>query len=206
MKTIRLNTALIPNKEANDESIRLSKAITDVVECEFVLDGKLFFPHVTLYSPEYPVSSTTQILKLVEKVSQSQKIIRLRNSQLKLSLDGGVGLMLKRNKTIDNFNNIIVDKLNPLRKGVLREKYLDKSVLDSFNSEQRSNIEIYGYPYVMNLFNPHITITYIKNPEYWKKARFIKTKLNSVTLNKIGIFEMGPHGTCTKLIAEFALN
>ncbi|MDO8579371.1 MAG: DUF1045 domain-containing protein, partial [bacterium] len=98
----------------------------------------------------------------------------------------------------------IVSVLNPLREGRIRDKYKEYHM--EFNSEELENIEKYGYPGAMDLYNPHLTITRLKDENKAKEIlSTIEWDISGFTVNKIGVYKMGEHGTCRELIKEFNL-
>ncbi len=101
----------------------------------------------------------------------------------------------------------MLSKISPLRKNHLREKFKDPKYLHKLDAAEKKNIAEYGYPYVKNLYSPHITLTALSEQEKRATTDSIQNiKLKDFTCSKIGIFYMGDHGTCTKLIKEFSLS
>ncbi|HEY0010565.1 MAG TPA: DUF1045 domain-containing protein, partial [Candidatus Paceibacterota bacterium] len=96
----------------------------------------------------------------------------------------------------------VISALNPLRNG-LREN--DTVRLATVRGEERSNILEYGYRSVGSLFKPHLTFTRFMGDQ--------KTILDSLppkeTFNgaydALGIYEMGEHGTCMRLVTSWTL-
>ena len=204
MNSIRLNTAFIPPEEVSEKVIELSKAIGGSSETYFVLDGIQFYPHITIYPPEYPGEKVSEVLETVEQVSKSFSPIKFKYSRIG-SLQGYVGISLENTLEIKAIHQQIVEALNPLREGRIREKYSEYQM--QFTTAQLKNIEGYGYPDAMNLYDPHLTITRLKDEDKLEEAiSAINWDILEFIVDKIGVYKSGEHGTCRELVKEFNLD
>lgn len=200
---IRLNTAFVPPEEVSERTIELSKTVSASAEAYFVLDGINFYPHITIYPPEYPEENIPKVLETVEKVSRFLGPLKFRFKKVN-SGQGYLGVAFEGSSEILQTHEKIVSALNPLREGRIRDKY--KEYRMEFNSEQLQNIEKYGYPGAMDLYNPHLTVARLKDENKSKGIlSTIKWDIPEFTVNKIGVYKTGEHGTCRELIREFNL-
>ncbi|MDP2650704.1 MAG: 2'-5' RNA ligase family protein [bacterium] len=203
MNFIRLNTAFIPSKEISEKAIELSKVVGNQADTYFILDGIVFYPHITIYPPEYPEGNIAKVLETVERITKSIKPIKCEYAGLDAN-QGYIGVNFKPSPDVQEAHELIVGGLNVLREGHVRDKYAEYHM--EFNLEQLQNIEKYGYPGAMDLYNPHLTITRLKDETKAEEILpTIKWDIPEFTLNKIGVYKMGEHGTCRELIKEFSL-
>ena len=203
MNFIRLNTAFIPPKEVGEKAIELSKVVGNQGDTHFILDGINFYPHITIYPPEYPEENISKVLEVVEKTSGSLNSLKFKFKNID-SGQGYLGVAFEHSEEIQQTHEKIVSALNPLREGRVRDKYVEYYM--EFNSGQLQNIEKYGYPGAMDLYNPHLTITRLKDENEAKEIlSTIKWDILEFMVNKIGVYKMGEHGTCRELIKEFSL-
>lgn len=203
MNFIRLNTAFIPPKEVSEKAIELSKAISSSADAYFVLDGIQSYPHITIYPPEYPEENVAKLLETVDQITKSLSQLDFKFKNLD-SGQGYLGVAFEHSDEIQQVHEKLVSVLNPLREGRIRDKYAEYYM--KFNSEQLQNIERYGYPGAMNLYNPHLTITRLKNEDEAEQALSdIRWDILEFMVNKIGVYKMGEHGTCRELVKEFNL-
>src|SRR3989344_55194 len=201
MNFVRLNTAFIPPKEVGEKAVELSKAISEAAEVYFVLDGIQFYPHITIYPPEYPGEKVSEVLETVEQVSKSFSPIKFKYSRIG-SLQGYVGISLENTLEIKAIHQQIVEALNTLRQGRIREKYFGYQM--EFTPAQLKNIKDYGYPDAISLYNPHLTITRLKDESNAKEILpTIKWDIPEFVIDKIGVYKSGEHGTCRELVREF---
>ena len=208
MKTsfIRLNTALKLPDDVEREVIKLSREIGQNNDSFFILDGVQFYPHITIYSPEYPESNFNKALKIVEGIANQTKKIELNFLSLE-SHDGYIGICFETSPEIKNLHKEVVGKLNLLREGSVRKKYKQGSDYHmDFSRQQLKNIARYGYPDAMNLYHPHLTIIRLRDDFL---AKVITKNLNwkkpQIVIDKLAVYTMGEHGTCRKLVKEFSL-
>ncbi len=68
MAFTRVNIAVRPPEEVIEEAIKISNEISKEAEPFFILDDDTFFPHITIYSPEYPAKNLDKVLETVEKI------------------------------------------------------------------------------------------------------------------------------------------
>lgn len=132
MKTKRFNIALIPDKEAFEYAVKASNILSKLEKYHYILDGENFFPHITLYSPEFPYRNLDKIIKELRNISKSFEPIEIKFSEVK-SIRNYAGVDIQKNISIYSLHEKIVDKLNPLREGILRDKYKNKDVLETYS-------------------------------------------------------------------------
>jgi|SRR5579872_1234300 len=198
---MRLNVAFIPPDQVLDQAVLLSRQIASENDAYFILNQRDYLGHITIYSPEYAEEQTDNVIKALEELSKSFQPINFKFLKL-ASRQGYIGIEYKRTSEIQDVHEKLVNTLNPLRQGLVRDKYKNQDYKMNFSKEQIDNIEQYGYPDAMKLYKPHLTITRLKNEDV---AKTITTGLNQnfedFTVNKIGIYKMGEHGTATALIS-----
>jgi 2'-5' RNA ligase len=200
---IGIGVAFVPPESAKDLAVKLSAEISQKSEAYFVLDGKNFYPHITIYAPEFPAKNLDKVLFSIEELSKQISSVRFSFTKMMPEF-GWIGVESKLSEEIKNIHIKIVQLLNPLHEGHLREKYLSETN-DIANGEQ-DNIKLYGHPHVIDLYRPHLTLIRLKDKKAAEKiAGEIDWPLKEFTLDKIGVFKMGDHGTCVELIKEFNL-
>jgi len=203
---MRFNTAFKPSEEIAKKAILLSREIAKNNEAFFVLGEINFHPHVTIYSPEYPELNRNKILATVEEIASKTKKAKFISKGLG-TIKGFIGVYFELTPEIKQLHEEIVNKLNPLRGGHIRDKWQQGSDYHmEFSQEQKENIEKYGYPDAMGLYKPHLSIIRLKK-EFL--AETIASKLDweipQFVVNKLAVYKMGEHGTCKELVKEFNL-
>ncbi|MBD3363030.1 hypothetical protein GF362_04895 [Candidatus Dojkabacteria bacterium] len=206
LQTQRLNINLIPSDSINKEVIKFARKISRNTSPLFILDNKFNFVHLTLYSPAFPKSNLKKILLEIEQLSSYFNDINSSFTSID-SHKGYIEIKVDLSPELFNVHKQIIKKINPLRNGYIRTKYSSMSpYFKEMNDEQIANIKRYGMPNIMNLYRPHITLIRLHDFRKAKElASELKWRLQRFKSNTLGVFDMGPDGTCTHLIKKFKL-
>ena len=65
---LRINVAIRPSQKVEAEIISLAKRISLGKKLSFKVDGVNFYPHITLYSPAFPIKNTNKVLETVARI------------------------------------------------------------------------------------------------------------------------------------------
>jgi 2'-5' RNA ligase len=201
---LRINIAIKPPEEVVQEAVSLSRRMAEQTEGYFVLDNKNFFPHITLYSPEFPAHNKTSILKTVAETTKGTTPFTVRVISLRSHL-GYIDVALEASGGIMKLHEKIMRSLNPLRENHLREKYRQEEELSKYPKEQQENILEFGYSEVLTTFTPHLTLTRVTdegNAEELIKG--LEFSIREFTVTQLAAYTMGDNGTCRGIIKEFS--
>lgn len=199
---VRINIAFMPPADVAGEVARLSMEIGDKEESCFVIDNQNFYPHITIYGVEFPAHNLERVLSDVEELAKNLLAIQFKFKKVATE-EGYIGIECEGTEEIANTQKAIIEKLNSLREGHIREKDRKQNME---LSERDRNIQKYGHPDIMSLYKPHVTIIRLQDKQVAQRvAAEIKWPTKEFTLDRIGAFRMGPNGTCVELIKEFKL-
>jgi len=203
---IRLNIAIKPSEEAIARVIELSQELGVKCEHEFVLDGKNFFPHITVYSPLFPEKNIEKIIEATEKLVQKFKVLEMK--YLKITPNQGwIGVEFENTDEIKSFHEAVISEINFLREGHQLPEFENFDYRAKLSQEKLNNIDKYGFPSSMTLYHPHLTIIRLKGTDEADQiASEIKWDIPSFKSDMVVIYKMGEHGTCVGLVKEFKLN
>ena len=204
-KFIRLNTAFKLPGDMAKAAIKLSKEISQKYEVFFVLDGINFYPHITIYSPEYPEDNLDKVLNAVEETTKDIEKIKFVFKKIKPH-QGFIVIYFELSLEIKKIHEEIVLKLSPLREGRIRDKYKVDDFKMTFSPKEQEYIAKYGYANAMELYDPHLTTIRLKDELLAEKvAENLEWDIPEFIIDEIGIYRTGGHGTCRKLVREFSL-
>ncbi len=195
---MRLNVIVYLDIVAYNEAIDFSTICNKFAETNFVLDGKKCFPHITLYFPNYPTNILPKIKDILSNVANNTNAFKLKFKDTTIAkIDGGIFANYEQNDEGIRLKDLVVNLLNPLRNGLIREKY---------KNDPSKDVVEFGYP--INKYHfPHVTLTSFVDMNNAKE--FINKRNNiifsDIMVDTIAICEMGEHGTCTKIIEKFKL-
>jgi 2'-5' RNA ligase len=186
-------------------AIKLSKEISQKYEVFFVLDGINFYPHITIYSPEYPEDNLDKVLNAVEETTKDIEKIKFVFKKIKPH-QGFIVIYFELSLEIKKIHEEIVLKLSPLREGRIRDKYKADDFKMTFSPKEQKYIAKYGYANAMELYDPHSTTIRLKDELLAEKvAENLEWDIPEFIIDKIGIYRTGGHGTCIELVKEFSL-
>jgi len=196
-QTVRLNTILYPNKEDCDYFVKMANSSKKFGDTYVALDNVNFFPHITLYFPEYPIDVLDKVLEHVKKIANTTNAVTLTLESVTGDIDGGIFVNYKISKEALDLKKKVIKELNPLRDGIIRDKYKDSLDKDT---------QKYGYP--INKYHfPHITLTVfvdkIAQDKFLKESMFDFQK--EILIDKIAVCRMGEYGTCIEIVDSFEL-
>lgn len=195
----------------DDEFRKAALALANKIGMEkgaiFHIDDQNYFAHITIYSPEFPKHNTEKIVKEVEAFALRTKRFNLVATGLNAEDGDSIVIDFERNKSIDALHETIVTLLNPLREGRIREKDAHAIKEGTYSSEQREMIERYGYRNVLGFYSPHLTLGELIDKEATERSvKQLESMKGAVAkIDKIGISEWGPNGTCTHIMYQFDL-
>lgn len=190
-KFIEIRAVLLPDKNLLEKSLNMAKSLSKNDGLIFAVDNNKFIPHITIYDAEFPESNYENVLQVGEGF---KGLLPLNLVFDKFFCGWGyVGIGFQKTEAVFNFHKQVINRLNSLRNGHLREKYANnKSEL----------VMKYGYHNVMENFEPHLTFarfTDVKKAESITKE-LNKTKLQNFTTDSFALTETGENGTVTKII------
>lgn len=200
MHSNSFNIALLPPPSAVNRAIRLSRKLQKEGGL-FVLNKTAYSSHVTLYMTELPLKNLKDVVRELKLIASQTNKVRLVATSYKHS-DRYVDISYHRSPDLNQLQKLVIDKINPLREGLIREK--DTKRLKSLNKQQRKAVKKYGYRSIGRNFRPHLTLTKLEiaNPKILKK---LPTNPQSFTSSELAIFYLGEYGSCKRLVARFKL-
>lgn len=202
---LRINVAIRPSQKIEAEIINLANRISLRKKVSFKVDGVNFYPHITLYSPAFPIKNANKVLETVARILAKFSDFSEELSEFQSDW-GYIGFKVNLSREIKLLHEALVLGLNHLREGCLREKYKDEEALKNFSQKQRENIRLYGYPDVMDLFAPHLNLVkFVDEKEAQRIVKKLTWPAENFLVKRIAAFKMGAHGTCVEIIKDFFL-
>ncbi len=194
-KSITLNIAIFPPETVSRKAMLLSRQLKQHSGM-FILDGKNFHPHVTIYLAEFPKKNLKKIQLAVKKIAAGCKTFLLKSTEYSQNANLYIAVGFKNSKEIYGLHKKIVTDLNPLREGLLRQKDINR--LKEFSKEAQKNLTEYGYNNALKKYFPHLTFSKLADDNKEAIKRLPKMDF-SFLAEKIVIFQSGDH---QKILAE----
>ncbi|MEO6761365.1 MAG: hypothetical protein ABI220_03240 [Candidatus Saccharimonadales bacterium] len=200
MASLSCNVVLLPNSELADKAIATSRGLAKEPVL-FTLEIGKFFPHVSIYMLQL---RRADLLEAVERLKQLAD--RLQSFELaarKYNQEQGYfDIEYTKTEAIRLLQPKVIELLNPMRDGLMPD---DAKRLHNISGLKLENIKLYGFSSVGELYRPHLTLTRFFGRMDISNLPLPNANEFSGEFPAIGIFEMGPNGTCKRKISEFEL-
>jgi len=206
MNCARRDIILLLDKESERKALALAAQIKVEGENTFKIDNQKYFAHVSLYFPYLPEENLENVEQIVKKIAASTERFALSVNGLEAA-DSSIAIQFRKINILEKLHETIVETVNPLRNGAIRDKELKGIEAGDFSPEQSAMIMAYGVPNILKLYQPHLTLARLSSDEEAKNGAINLNKesdLKTVQAIGLGIAEMGPHGTVTKIIKKFS--
>lgn len=170
MKYYKLNISLIPPLYLQEKAFKLID--------EYKKKGSIFNikdvsnVHITIYYAAFPDKNIDQIISNTNDIIKNTKPLELKFNRIRRTNEY-ISIDLKLNENIKRLHTDIVTSLNPLREGYLREKYRSgSSELHNLPKANQIIAQKWGHPYLMDKFNPHITLAHFNTDNNSDKINY----------------------------------
>lgn len=202
------NVVIVPSTAVRDVAVAWSTKLCQYGETHFVLDSGAL-PHVSVYQAAYPPGKLPSVEANVRTVTDSTAPFEMHLNGLGDFWGTFVFWDAVKSPELSSLHFRLMARLNPLREGRLLPIHQD--ILNDGNTPVplRESIRQYGNPLAGSQERPHITLTRFKSAEVIPGIRDeLKTWTSSATVmlvDSIAITEVGPHGTCPRVLQTYRL-
>jgi len=121
--------------------------------------------HISLYVGIFPVSNKEKVINTVRDISSGFKPIEINPKGLG-NKSGYVSISFYAKDDLMLFHKTLMNRLNPLREGLVKDIYTNSDVLKRLDPKEIENMKKWGYPYGFKNFNPHITLFKFEDERY----------------------------------------
>ena len=189
------DVVIIPPLNIREYAIQISQQIGGKGKGEFVLGRNRFIPHISLYHIPVKKRQITEFKKTLKKIISESKKGNLNLKNLKAPKEGSLWIEVNRPQWLVNLHQKIVEETLVFSDPEFNAKKVWGS---TYNAIQKNLIHEYGSPYVGRYFQPHITLTILKDKESnWKKVVFQPKKFR---VSSVSVYQLGPYHSCQKKI------
>lgn len=204
-----LDVVLMPPPDVARRSVELSRALA-THGTEFVLDDSTLFGHLSMYMGSVEPAAVPAAVGVLADLAAGTPPVPLSAERYLQDVEQGmIEVAYHKTPAVTGLQERIVAGFNPLRVGL---RYADpvghvlRDWLPTTTGETRANLDRSGYDEIGGLFRPHLTFTRFRR-------RDLRIDLGALpppdrfsgTFGRLGLYEMGLHGTCTRCVAEVDL-
>lgn len=176
-------------------------------------------PHVSLFMLTVEEAELDDATRVVKQLATTLPSLAVEGAEYRHNPHGAPELYFTKSAEWRSFQRAIIDVVEPLRRGRLREvDPAGNRILDVVNSPaqenpQRQQLLRYGYDEVADesngghdLFNPHVTLAWPRDSNFRVPLDDLPPPSKfSGLLGKLALFGMSGYGTCTKNYGIFSL-
>jgi hypothetical protein len=211
-----LNLALIPDMELASRHIRFSRQMSgryrSLIELNGVTPRVAFAPHVTIYQVPVQARDLPALRLALLDIAAKAARLSLSATEYRSNQDeGSFEIRYAAAARLMELQNDIIAVVNPLRGDLLLERDPAGRVLSERIDEpgpagdniRRTGFDAVGDPAQGGFFSPHVTINWFEpgtsvelNAADWPSLSHFDGRFVA-----LGIFLLGPYGTCAQRLA-----
>lgn len=200
MDSIPCDIVILPTIDLASKAIAASRQLESHATL-FTLQETTYVPHASLYMTQLKVADIEKVKELLREIAERTPLLELTTTGYGQA-EGYIDADYKRTDELARLQAVVIEAINPIRDG-MREK--DKARMLTTEGKVRENLEKYGYRGVGELFRPHLTFTRFTDGQPIDTNALPDPHQFDGKFIKLGLFEMGDNGTCTRRVAEFDL-
>ncbi len=160
-------------------------------------------PHLTLFMGLYPPENADRIRSEVARIARETRPFEMTLDGVTCTGEGYIFWNVLSSPGLQGLHEKLVLALNPLRKNLVREKFL--SEIHRYSPPEAENIRTYGFPWVMERFGPHITIGVVDPEKAPSVTKLLGHPSSTMTVDEIGLGEVGEWGAVLRAAGHFPL-
>lgn len=198
----KYNIAIIPPETIAKQAVAMSERIS-AEGAYFVLDGTSLYPHISLYHVVLDDEHLSEIVQAVTDAVSSIQSFTLKSGPYRTGAGEWIDVSYEREKGIMVLHEVVIGAVASRRTNKKSEK--NRADWEALEEVARQNIERCGWADAFEHYAPHLTFARLQTQD-----ANILTRLPimgfTFPVQTIGLFEMGEHGACTKLLHTFWLS
>jgi hypothetical protein len=215
-----LQMALIPDNALADRHIALSKQMANHYPAVITLTGTgprlAFTPHLTIYQVAIKTKDLDQMFGALAKLTSTVPFVIAATGYHSNADEGSFEVRYEAAPRLMQFQDEVLADVNPLRGNLLVERngggrLFSELILQSGtigDNIRRTGFDAVGDPAKGGTFGPHVTINWFRlgtsvkmNAPDWPPISDFNGRFVA-----LGIFLLGPYGTCVQRLAALDLS
>lgn len=199
-----LNVVVRPSEEIRQQTIQWSRDIAKNFKCNYTLDDKTCFVHLTIYQAEYPTKNRNSVEKELAELARCIKPFTVNFAAFMPYIGFVFYNATLPNPPLLQLHQLLVKKLDPLREGAINKMFESMLKLKEVPEAKKRKIITFGSPNVHDTYNPHITITRLtQQKEATDAIQLLKFKPFHFTAQELYLAECGDDGRCPRFLTSF---
>jgi hypothetical protein len=176
--------------------------------------GGVCEPHVSLFMLSVDTSEVDEVVSRTQEAARSVGPVYAEAVEYRPNPFGAPEVHFAPSAAWTRLQEQVIENVEPARRGRLRavdpaglsiEQTMARLRSEDPSSLQLAQLETCGYDEVGDRFSPHVTLAWPVRPETVSLAGLPAPSRFNGELNRLAVYSMSPHGTCTELHAAFHL-
>ena len=201
-KAVSLNIVILPDALATQKAIEMSKAVSEHLPTHFVLNATNRLPHITVYQAHFPRHNMDAVKKNISDIASVVKPFEVTLDRTTISYRTFLFWNCVKTQKLTHLQQQVIASVNHLRNGLLLPSL---QTITHLSKDDQNDIKQYGALLIGPRYEPHITITRIRNEQDGEKAASLCNAIARFNVNRLVIGYLGEHGTVTEVIQSFPL-
>jgi 2'-5' RNA ligase len=198
------NIALLPDEPTCLALVNLSRTIASRITTQITLNGNDVVPHLTIYLAHFPAHNVHEVRNVLKDVCEKFPPIPVQLKGWTMSTSGSVMLNCESPRELRSLHEEITLLTNKLREGGIADAW--KMGEGKFTRKEARLLEKIGFPYGLELWNPHFTVAKI-NPRNGAEIKEILNHFQAAFIGrKIALGSSDREGVVTQILQEFTLS
>ena len=198
----RYDIVVMPPCVIAEQAIATSQALAPLGTF-FVLDDEVHHPHLSLYHVPLNESSLAQVRERLAALSSVTKPFLLKQETYYPDQGVWVGVRYVADQAILNLHTAVIAATKDYR--VIEDDIRYKARWADLDPKRRQHIQECGWADAFASYFPHLTFTKLREPRADIFAHLPQPEY-SFLVDRIGIYQLGEHGTAATLVADFSLS
>ena len=205
---IQRGIVLLPPQNVRDWACTLSNKIQPW-PMHFVLKPGGAIPHISLHQLALPAHNQPYLRDRLMRVARYTKPFHVQlRAPIGIFWDTLFFWDAEIDASIREVHQRLIDSLNPLREGKLLPIHEQLLADPGAPDDLKESLRATGNPLAGKTFRPHITLSRAKNVNDVSMVLVFLKQLTpalsfSFPVRTLYLAEVGPHGTCPKLLEQF---
>lgn len=197
------NIIILPPPDIAKLAIGWSKDIAERYPTKFILDGKNYYPHITLYQAAYPDKNVHTAEEQLLRIASQSKPFQIGAGEFS-TLVGFVFLDFVKTGKLFSLHKKIVEVCNPLREGEIIPAEIKNLANPEVPEYIKHSIRTFGSALAMDVYMPHISISRLQSFTQAEKAsQLLEKKKIAFEVKSIFMANIGLDGTVNEILREF---
>lgn len=197
---------LFLEKSVEEKIVKLSQKLCDEYDSWWRLSD-VFPPHISLWLAYLPTKNEVAVIEEIKEIVKNIGSISVKLADVDIkdnSKEYYVNQGIIKTEQLTNLHYVMLERLNQYREGYICPKYLTEESQNSMSDLMKENVKKYGTRFVAQLYDPHISISFIDKEKVDKKIieEYIPAISGTYSCNELIVFKQKESGKSIDVLSK----